>query len=98
MPGRNRIRRRGKEEYMEHYTYRLSGVCARQVDFDLEDGKVHNLSFISGCNGNLKAIGKLCEGQDKERLIALLKGNECSGRGTSCADQFARALEKTAES
>ena len=98
MPGRSRFRRRGKEKYMEHYTYRLSGVCARQVDFDLEDGKVHNLSFVSGCNGNLKAIGKLCEGQDKERLIAILKGNDCGGRGTSCADQFARALEKTVES
>ena len=98
MPGRSGFRRRGKEVYMEHYTYRLSGVCARQVDFDLEDGKVHNLSFVSGCNGNLKAIGKLCEGQDKDYLIAVLKGNDCGGRGTSCADQFARALEKAAES
>ncbi|MBQ7534092.1 MAG: TIGR03905 family TSCPD domain-containing protein [Stomatobaculum sp.] len=83
---------------MEHYAYRPSGVCARQLEFDLEDGKVYNLRFVSGCNGNLKAIGKLCEGQDRDRLIALLRGNDCGGRGTSCADQFARALEKTKES
>ena len=83
---------------MEHYTYRPSGVCARQLEFDLEDGKVHNLKFVSGCNGNLKAIGKLCEGQDRDHLIALLRGNDCRGRGTSCADQFARALEMTKES
>lgn len=82
---------------MTHYTYRPSGVCARQIDFDLDEGKVRNLSFVSGCNGNLKAIGKLCEGQPKERIIELLKGNDCGGRGTSCADQFARALELTAE-
>ena len=82
---------------MEHYTYRPSGVCARQLDFDLEDGKVHNLRFVSGCNGNLKAIGKLCEGQDRDHLIELLRGNDCGGRGTSCADQFARALEMTKE-
>jgi uncharacterized protein (TIGR03905 family) len=67
--------------------------AAPQVDFDLEDGKVHNLSFVSGCNGNLKAIGKLCEGQDKDYLIAVLKGNDCGGRGTSCADQLAIAIE-----
>ena len=83
---------------MEHYTYRPSGIYARQLEFDLEDGKVHNLKFVSGCNGNLKAIGKLCEGQDRDHLIALLRGNDCGGRGTSCADQFARALEMTKES
>ncbi len=76
-----------------HFTYRTAGVCARQIDFDIEDSRVFNLRFTGGCNGNLKAIGKLCEGQDKAYLISLLKGNDCGGRGTSCADQFARALE-----
>ena len=83
--------------FMEHYTYRLSGVCARQVDFDLEDGKVHNLSFVSGCNGNLKAIGKLVEGMEKDRLVSILKGNTCGPSSTSCADQLAQAVEKAVE-
>ena len=46
---------------MKHYTYMPKGVCSVQIDFDLEDGKLHNVSFTGGCNGNLKAIGLLVE-------------------------------------
>ena len=76
-----------------NYSYRPTGVCARSISFEIEDGKVHNVSFEGGCNGNLKAISKLVEGQDAETVINILKGNECGGRGTSCADQFALGLE-----
>ena len=78
---------------MESYSFTPRGVCARQITFSMEDGKVHGVAFMGGCNGNLKAIGKLVEGQDARHLIDLLKGNDCGGRGTSCADQLARALE-----
>ncbi len=78
---------------MESYSFTPRGVCSRLVTFDVEDGKVYNVRFMGGCNGNLKAIGKLVEGQDAQHLIDLLKGNDCGGRGTSCADQFARGLE-----
>ena len=81
-----------------HYSFRPRGVCALQVDFDLEDGKVSDVVFTGGCNGNLKAVGKLVDGMRAEDVIAKLKGNDCSGRGTSCADQFAKALEKALES
>ncbi len=78
-----------------HYTYKPSGVCSREINFDLdENGKISGLSFKGGCNGNLKAIGKLLEGQDAGFAIKTLKGNECGGRGTSCADQLSKALEK----
>ena len=75
------------------YTHKNRGVCSSQVSFDLEDGRVHNVSFVGGCNGNLKAIGKLAEGRTAEELIALLKGNTCGFKKTSCADQFAQGLE-----
>ncbi len=75
------------------YVHYNQGTCSRCVMFELEDGKVHNVSFEGGCNGNLKAISKLVEGQDAETVINILKGNECGGRGTSCADQFALGLE-----
>ena len=75
-----------------HYQYKTQGVCASQLQFDLEDGRIHNVSFTGGCNGNLKAIGKLTEGMDAERLVSLLSGNTCGGKGTSCADQLARAV------
>lgn len=77
----------------KHFQYQTSGVCAQLIDFDLEDGKVSGVSFLGGCNGNLKAIGKLVEGKDADEVINILKGNICGYKQTSCADQLARALE-----
>ncbi|HCJ42222.1 TIGR03905 family TSCPD domain-containing protein [uncultured Ruminococcus sp.] len=79
---------------MATYKYTPRGVCSRQISFDIEDGKLHSVSFEGGCNGNLKAIGKLLEGQSAEDAVRILKGNDCNGRGTSCADQLAKAVEK----
>ncbi len=75
------------------YTYTTKGVCARQINFDIEEGKLHNVSFMGGCNGNTKAVAKLLEGQDAAWAVGILKGNDCNGRGTSCADQLARAVQ-----
>ena len=65
--------------------------------FDLEDGTLKNVKFIGGCPGNTKAIAKLLEGADAKRTVDLLKGNDCGGRGTSCADQLAIAVEQACE-
>ena len=64
-----------------------NGVCSKRITFDLVDGKLHNVQFTGGCNGNLKAISKLVEGMDAGEVIRILKG-------TSCADQFALAIEQ----
>lgn len=82
---------------MNNYQFTPQGVCAQMLQFGLEDGKVHNVQFFGGCNGNLKAISKLVEGMDAEDVIDILKDNDCAGRGTSCADQFAIALEQALE-
>ncbi len=79
---------------MKHYTFVPQGVCARQIDFSLENGKLHDVHFTGGCPGNTTAIGKLLEGTDAARAVALLKGNQCGFKGTSCADQLARGVEK----
>ena len=76
-----------------HYEYIPSGVCAKKISFDVENGKLHNVSFLGGCNGNLKAIGKLTEGQDAAAIEALLSGNTCGFKNTSCADQLSRAIK-----
>lgn len=77
---------------MKH-TYTTMGVCARQITFEIdEQGKLHNVSFLGGCNGNLKAIGRLVEGKDANEVATILKGNQCGPRPTSCADQLARAI------
>ena len=54
--------------------------------------KIRNIRFTGGCNGNLKAIAKLCEGMCAEDIAAKLLGNTCGGKPTSCADQLARAV------
>ena len=82
---------------MGSYNYIPSGVCSRKIFFEIEDGKLHNISFVGGCDGNLKAISKLLEGQSAQWAIDTLKGNDCGGRGTSCADQLAIAVEKALE-
>lgn len=78
---------------MKH-TYQTSGVCAREIQFELENGVIHNVNFIGGCNGNLKAIARLVEGKNAEEIASILKGNTCGPRNTSCADQFSKALTK----
>lgn len=52
-----------------------------------------NIHFVSCCNGNLNAISKLPEGQEATQANRILKGKDCGGRGTSCADQLVRAVE-----
>lgn len=79
---------------MEHHTFKPSGVCSRQIDFDYEDGKIYNLSFVGGCNGNLKAIAKLVNGMKLEEVIERVNGNTCGPRPTSCADQLAKAIKE----
>ena len=78
---------------MQNFEYTPKGVCSRKITFDIEDGKLYNVKFTGGCNGNLKAIGKLVEGMEAEKVVEILKGNECAGRGTSCADQLTKAIE-----
>ncbi|MBQ9744760.1 MAG: TIGR03905 family TSCPD domain-containing protein [Clostridia bacterium] len=75
------------------YVYNTRGTCSTQISFELTDGTVSNVSFVRGCNGNLKAIAKLVEGMEAEKLISILKGNSCGMRSTSCADQLAIAVE-----
>ena len=77
-----------------HKTYKTKGTCSVQIDFDVEDNKIYNLKYIGGCNGNLKGIAVLVEGQDINTVKDKLKGINCNGRGTSCPDQLSKALEE----
>lgn len=75
-----------------NHTYKTKGTCSSQITLDLENGIVKNVQFTGGCNGNLKAIAKLVEGMDAQRVIDLLSGNTCGFKSTSCGDQLACAL------
>lgn len=76
------------------YSYKTKGTCSSEINFDIKDGKLHNVKFTGGCNGNLKAISKLAEGKDAKEIAETLRGNTCGFRSTSCADQFAIAIDK----
>ena len=75
------------------FEYAPQGVCSRKINFDIIDGKLHNVRFTGGCPGNLIAISKLVEGKDAKEVAALLAGNQCGMRGTSCADQLSLAIK-----
>ena len=73
--------------------YITKGTCSQSISFDIRDNKVYNVSFVGGCNGNLKGIGSLVEGMDVNDVIARLEGTTCGWKNTSCPDQLAQALK-----
>ncbi len=79
---------------MKNFSYTPERVCAKKINFSVDDeGKLHDVQFIGGCPGNLLAIGKLVEGKNAKEISNILRGNNCGGRGTSCADQFSIAID-----
>ncbi len=74
------------------FTYKTNNVCSQQIKFNIEGNVITNVSFLGGCNGNLKAISKLIDGMTVESIEEKLKGNTCGFRPTSCADQLAIAV------
>jgi uncharacterized protein (TIGR03905 family) len=76
------------------FEYKTKGTCSQHILFDVEDGKVKNVQFLGGCNGNLKGIGALVEGMNIDDVIARVDGIRCGGKETSCPDQLATALKQ----
>ena len=75
--------------------YTNRGVCSRKTVVDLStDGMINDIQIIGGCNGNTSGIAKLLKGMNARDAIQRLKGIDCNGRGTSCPDQVAFALEQ----
>ncbi len=74
------------------YQYRTQGTCSEMIEFEIVDGKLHNVQFYGGCHGNLQGIGKLVEGMDANEVIAKLGGIRCGYKDTSCPDQLSKAI------
>lgn len=75
------------------YSYKTFGTCSSQINFDIRDGKVHDVHFVGGCSGNTQGVARLVEGMDVNEAISRMKGILCGSKPTSCPDQLARALE-----
>ena len=76
------------------YEFKTKGTCSQRIYFDIEDGKVKNVQFLGGCNGNLKGISSLVDGMDAKEVISRLEGTTCGMKATSCPDQLAKALKE----
>lgn len=79
------------------FTYKTNGVCSRSIDIEIEDGKVKSVSFMGGCNGNLKGISELVRGMSVEEVISRLENIKCGFKQTSCPAQLAEALKSCKE-
>ncbi|MDR1571905.1 MAG: TIGR03905 family TSCPD domain-containing protein [Clostridiales Family XIII bacterium] len=79
------------------YRYTPSGVCSSMIEFRLDGGKVSDVRFTRGCNGNAKGIASLVEGMPASEVIEKLSGTTCGGKPSSCPDQLATALRLALE-
>ena len=79
------------------FEYKTSGTCSSKILFDIDDGIVHDLEYIGGCNGNLQGMSRLVEGMNIDDVIARVQGIHCGMKPTSCPDQLAQALLQAKE-
>lgn len=77
---------------MFHFDYLTEGTCSKLISLDLDGEIVKNIKFMGGCDGNLKTIPVLLEGWSVDQIEQKLAGITCGRRGTSCADQLAKAV------
>lgn len=77
--------------------YKTSGVCSKEIQFEIEDNIIKSVNFVGGCSGNTQGISKLVEGMSVNEVINRLEGVKCGFRSTSCPDQLAQALKAYSE-
>ena len=79
------------------FEYKTSGTCSSKILFDIDDGIVHDLEYIGGCNGNLQGLSRLVEGMPVDEVSSRVQGIHCGAKPTSCPDQLAQALLQAKE-
>lgn len=80
-----------------HFEYKTKNTCSQIISFDIDGNIITNVSFVGGCNGNLKAISKLVDGMTVEEIEKKLGGTLCGLRPTSCSDQLSKAVRAAYE-
>ena len=76
------------------YNYKTQGPWSSNIELEVEDGIVRDVSFWGGCNGNLQGISRLIKGMPVKEVISRLEGIRCGMRPTSCPDQLCKALHE----
>lgn len=84
---------------MYEMDFKPQRVCPRNIHVGVSDDgtTIERVEFDGGCNGNTKAVAKLVTGKPVDEIVAILAGNQCQRRGTSCADQLTIALREAQE-
>lgn len=76
------------------YVYRTQGTCSTNIELDVEEGVLKEVTYWGRCNGNLQGISRLVTGMKVEDVIEKLEGVRCGRRSTSCPDQLCKALHE----
>ena len=80
------------------FIVKTKNTCSQRISFTLNGNVVTNVKFLDGgCPGNLQALPRLVEGLTVEQIEEKIGGIICGTRGTSCADQLAKAVRKAYE-
>lgn len=79
------------------YQYQTSGTCCRQIEIEIEEGRIAQVKFNGGCNGNLQGIASLVKGMTPAEVADRLKDIRCGHKSTSCPHQLSLALAQIAE-
>ncbi|MGN0257452.1 MAG: TIGR03905 family TSCPD domain-containing protein [Bacteroides sp.] len=77
-----------------YLNYRTQGTCSSNIELEVEDGIIRQVTFWGGCNGNLQGISRLVEGMPAVEAVKRLEGIRCGARPTSCPDQLCQALHQ----
>lgn len=79
---------------MKHICYPTQDTCSKLINVDIdENNKLHNVTFLGGCQGNTCGISRLIEGMDADEVVSRLRGVTCGSKPTSCPDQLSLAIE-----
>ena len=79
---------------MEHFNYKPTGVCSRNIEIELDGNRIEKVAFTGGCSGNTQGVSKLIVGMPAKEAISRLSGIRCGLKTTSCPDQLSKALEQ----
>ena len=75
-----------------HYTYKTNGTCSSMIDFDIVDGKLHNITYTGSAHGvgspddGTEVAGILKCVECHEKTIAKLRGKAGIGSSNACGD------------
>lgn len=76
----------------DRISYTTHGTCSRQINIEIENDVITDVSFVGGCSGNTQGVSRLVKGMTIDEVIERLHGIKCGYKPTSCPDQLAEAL------